>query len=382
MVLAQDDPTKRLLTESKADSRFSRIDDRTGSRPDIPATGVTRRNLGGWNSRLGRVRLKEASTKALFCGDSTTLGYGGGAVGNSMPYKLKVLIDGYLARAVNGATIPPNNNIVNDPRWVAGTGWAIAGTLGWGGRSAYRATSGTTGTLTFTPGVTCDTFDVYYYVSATNAAIPMSIDGGPVTNAAASPFASGVGKTTLTVAAGANHVLSIGPTGGNTWITHVDAHLSTERSVRIANAGASGSTAAAWVGGGAGFNGPALIESYAPGLMVLSLGINDSTAAVSTATFIEQMTALINAGKKSGDVIVWTNPPSADLNGRVAIQASYRDALMATCRNLGVPLVDVFARWGSFEKANAAGFMSDTVHPSIAGYDDIASAIFEVLTYQ
>jgi len=347
-----------------------------GLLPSVPAYGVTPANLSKFRAKLSATRVGIGPMKVLCVGDSTTLGFGGGGSYQwAFPARLKALLNTYLAPTVDGLSIPPN--VANDTRWATGAGWALSGSVGWGGVSSYLAATSATGNLTYTPGVNVDSFDVYFFTSANNGTFGASINGGAVTNTSTAA-ASGVSKMTITATASAANVLTITPpTGGSVYILGVDAYLSTAKNIRVGNAGVSGSTSTGWVNGG-GFSPMNAIKSYAPDLTILMLGINDATAPLSTASHTLYIEQIIDAAKVSGDVLVLSVVPSSD--SRAAQEALYRDADKASAVAKGAGFIDIYARFNTHAAASALGFMSDAAHPNNLGYGDIAGAVFSTLS--
>lgn len=325
-----------------------------------------------------------AATRILSIGDSTTLGYGSGSVDNSYPYQLRDLIAAKRP-AVNGMLVPPNNNIVNDTRWNPGTGtgaWTISNSNGWGNMSSYRGSGTTNQNLTVTPGRSFDTVDLMFIVSPGNTNAKVYAGKTPSTTTLVGELIgigpAGVKKTTLSVPPGTTSV-TITPTGGNFWLQGVHPRNMGEARVSISNAGSSGSTTAQWTTGY--YNSALAITAFDPDLTILSLGINDSGAAVTKDVYKANMRTLITAALGTGQLIVWTNPPSNEYNGRLVLQRQYREAILELRDELGFTVVDIFEKWGDYATANAAGWMSDSVHPSTAGYGIIAGEIAKVMEF-
>jgi lysophospholipase L1-like esterase len=283
---------------------------------------------------------------------------------------LQAALAGLVGRAVPGLAIPFVN--VTDTRWTVGTGWsysALGPDVGWGARAAWAGISGAAGTVTFTPGVTCDTFDIYYAQAAGQGTFGASIDGGGVTNTNAAGV-SAVVKVTVTAPVGSGHVLTIaGPTGGGLYILGVDAYLSTKNAIRLANAGVASATTGNWASAGL-FSSLACVKAYAPDLTIIMLGTNDAGAGVTAGTWTTNMQAVIAAALVSGDVLVTSVIPSSDPT-KAALEAGYA----AAAQTLPYGYVDVLARLVSYAADSAAGYAYDVDHLNANGYADVGGAI-------
>lgn len=344
----------------------------------VRALNVGIDTMGKWRSKIAAVRAGTGQAKLLCVGDSTTIGYQA-TVAQSYPSKLVAALADYIP-AAKGLAIPVTD--ASDPRWETAS-WVMVTSFGWGDGRAYVADNNTKGTLAFTPGIECDTFDVYLFGSGGYGTVSVNIDGGAATTLNTATLAGTPGKVTVTAAPGSSHVVNITNTSAAAPVAvlGVDAYLSTTPKVRVGNAGKSGSTTAQWgdaQGVTSGSGSSACIRAYAPDLTLVMLGINDSIAGVTEATWTANITKTINAGKASGSVILMSTVPSGP-SVTTAGQIAYRNASLALAKTLGVGYIDVYARFGSYATAQPFGFYADETHPNAVGYSDMAHGIAAAL---
>jgi lysophospholipase L1-like esterase len=346
-----------------------------------------------WRQALGRVRSGTGSAKLLCAGDSTTWGARSGASNSpqngSYPAFLANLFNSYYAPSAIGLAVAnpatgASGGLV-DTRWGVGSGWTYGSAYGFGKDAAFNSGSATTA-LTFTPGVNCDSFDIYFLQSATVGKFYASIDGGAstlVTTTTGGTLA--IGKVNIPAsAAGTAHVLSITPASSadRCYISAAEARLSTAKQIYVGNAGVCGSTSVDWADA-TGYNALGAIKTYAPDLTLLMLGINDSQTTVNTspAQWQTNMQAVIGAAQVSGDVIVMSVVPSqVGYNAyQASVELQYKALTQAMAVSTGCGYIDINSRFVDYVTANAAGWMADGVHPTAPGYADLAGAVFTAL---
>jgi lysophospholipase L1-like esterase len=361
----------------------------------LPAYNSTLTNRTKWRQALGRVNAGTGNAKLLCIGDSTMWGLNAdGPDGSAPPRVLAGMLDRLLAPTQytfgipygdQGSTVAPGN----DARWSYGSGWGHS-TWGFGGKGCVTHSGTATSTpLTYTPGIECDTFEVYYMANSGLGSIDLSIDGGAVTTVSTGGGTIRWAKTTLTVAAGSSHVLSIVKSLNTVFILGVNAYLSTKKSVHVWNAGlcsskAYASGAVGWgdTGVGKSVDGIKFID---PDLTIIQLGINDAqlTPYSTTAEWETAIRAIIAAAKETGDVIlssVVPSDPALNTGATVAREQGYRDRALTIAQETGCTYFDVFGRFGSWTTAQAQGFISDALHLTAAGGADVADAYRKLIT--
>lgn len=335
-----------------------------------------------WRNAMSKVRVATGSAKLFCCGDSTTFGSPNGPA-SSYPAQLTGLLNSYHVPAVQGLAIPPSAipaaGSPADARWVANTGWIRNNGQGMADGASWRAPSGISTTLTYTPGITCDSFDIYYLmINGSSGSIAAQGTGGSVVNfSAVGSGAGSIGKTTVTCPSGSSNVLTMTPSIGDVYIVGVEAYLSTQSAVRVANGGVSSSATGTWKND-TGWHSLPIIRKYQPDMSIIMLGINDAAVPVSVATWTANMQAIISACQASGDVMLMSVVPSFT-TGYAPYEVQYQAAAQQLALINGCSLIDIYGRFGSWALANAAGWMYDDKHPQPQGYSDIAAAVLAAL---
>ncbi len=345
-----------------------------------------RATLPKWRLALANVFSGTADAKVLFVGDSTTSGEGPNTtprIAATATTRLTTLLNArYGAPAAQGLGVPPTQaGSGPDSRWtIAGTGWADNSPFGFASVSNYKATSSTTGTLTYTPsgGANYDSFIVYFLKSAGNGlgTVRALATGGTNTDINTGTGADGIGVGTVTGTAGTSNTIQFTHlSGSDVYIVGVEPFHSSTVRVRVANAGLGGTDTGNWKGNSV-FGSLACIQAYTPNLTVINLGINDAIQSFSTSTYSTNLQAIITAAQVSGDVILQTMYPSANAtyNG---FEAQYVTVMRGLGVSLNIPLIDYWAISGG---VNPSSFDSgDGLHPSILGYWDMASAMYPLI---
>lgn len=333
-----------------------------------------------WMAALGAVRNGDADAKIYCLGDSITRGSFSAATSaqalNGWPVQLaKLLSARNLVPAVSenifgagGASLTLSSF---DSRITLGTGWAPTTVNSLGGRTL----NGTgTGTLSFTPVSNCNTFDIY---SIRNVAggFTVNLDGGSTLATVNTSGAKAVIKTTVTGTLAA-HTLNIVQTSGNIFIIGIDCYDSTGKKVRVLNGGWSSATSTSHTSSQSNAYDPLpALSAIAPNLSIICLSPNDWNNATDLAAFSAAMQTIITTCLTYGDVLLMSPPPSNIALTALATQQAYVDAMQALAVSNGIPFLDLFGRWGSYEIMNPLSFYGDSVHPAGRAYADIASLI-------
>jgi lysophospholipase L1-like esterase len=284
-----------------------------------------------------------------------------------------------------------------DPKLVSSANWAVSTTvMGFGDNNHSLNNSSTTGTLTFTPGKSCDTYDVYFFNSG-NANATAQVAGGSAVNMTVGNFS----KITATGTLGQPLVITPqGTAGGNLFVCGIVGYRSDIPEVSVYNLGISGAVASGFnsiltLGYSAAMNIWGVAGTFAaslqPKLTIIEFGMNDWLTAVTPAAFSTALQNIINFCRDTttvpngSDIILVSDPPAA-YSGGPAIPLGTQQAYVATMQNLAlrnnIPFVDVWTRWQSWENANLVGFensLADGKHPTALGYRDIATAVTQIL---
>lgn len=124
-----------------------------------------------------------------------------------------------------------------------------------------------------------------------------------------------------------------------------------------------------------------VISSYAPDLTIISCDINDWITAngIAVATYTANLTTFVAAAKAAGDVLMISSSPSTVASASQARQQDFVNAAKSVAASLGVGFSDQWSRYGTWDAANGAGFMTDALHMNAAGYDDFAIGVLGAL---
>jgi lysophospholipase L1-like esterase len=347
-----------------------------------PVENLTPATTRKVSKAFSKVKAGTGDAKVLAIGDSTYFGAGStDHLTQSWPAQAASFLDSRVINSSVGLHITTKRFTQN--------GWKNGG-IGWPTGLSWLADSTVTTTLSYTPAVNCDTFDVYYVRLATGAG-KVNIQVDSETAVQLDTFGTtGVQKFTVTSATAAtNHVLKFtrdAGFAGNVYILGVEASLSTRKTVRIGNCGVSGSTSGQWADDAGSYAALDCIRAYAPDLSVIGLGINDATVGtpVTVAAFTTNLTAIAAAAAASGDVILCSVIPSDSGAGStqrdLTKEAAFRDAARDIAKANGYAFVNIYDRWESYTVANGKGWMSDGLHPKAEGYADYAWVIRNILS--
>lgn len=350
--------------------------------------------LPKWRAALAKVRNGQANAKLLCLGDSTTLGSGSTGVAGYPASGYLKNVPSKLSAALNAVGISANVNgvfgsgnigtlaqyVTFDPRWSGPSSWAGFSLTDGLGLYAWRNNSATT-TLSFTPTVDVDTFEIYCSKTPTATGVDLSVNAGAATNYDLYSATFSTVVLTITEALGSN-TLNITRTtsgtnaAGSTWVLGVRAYNSAAKQVEVIQSGCSGLKVGDNVLKTNPWNARVMIETYLqPDLTLICLGINDWVAQTNLTTWKTNLNNLIASAKVTGDVIIATPVPSADSVRLASIQQQYVDAIVDLAASNGIQYVDLWRRFGSHSAADTLGFFTDTSHPTGAGYQDCVSAL-------
>ncbi|MEV6287608.1 SGNH/GDSL hydrolase family protein [Kribbella sp. NPDC051770] len=179
-------------------------------------------------------------------------------------------------------------------------------------------------------------------------------------------LAAGEHRVTVTVAGDAG-VLQVGSIG-----------IEASAGIAVGDFGISMSTTEDWVAGGAPYSALRHVVAWAPDLAIIALMTNDAHGlAVPPDRYAANLRAMVDALVGDCDVVLEVqipgDPALVDLD-------PYRKAVYAVADETGVPVLDLFDRWGDFGAARDAGLMNDMFHPNATGAADIAAAELAVVT--
>jgi lysophospholipase L1-like esterase len=345
-------------------------------------------NLYKFRVALARQATGGAVVTVACVGDSTTAGAlsdadSGNYRMNSWPKILADLLStaGYPSSSSNafGASEGPADAGGPPGSWdsrIAGTGsfGAVSGVMTLGG-GMFGQASAAAGTLSFTPGVSTDTCDIWYYDQG--AVWTTNIDGGATISTITGGNTLIFKKATISYAAGA-HVINLVWSSGLGNVVGFDAYTAAVPKMRIWNFGAggyiSGHLSANWVWGPL-----VVIGAVAPDLTIISIGINDWAQGIPIATYTSNVQTFITKCLLSGSVILMTPFPSDASVSPLATQAQFITAMQSLATLNNVAYVDENFNLVSKARMTAVGLGSDVNHPNNLGYAVIARDAFRAI---
>jgi len=350
---------------------------------DVLTSGFSSANFRRWRTALANVRNGASGMKVLCIGDSTTQGQGSDTrlsipQNASYPIRLASLLNSYYAPAMHGlVTAPQVLNSLADNRWTYTGEWAES-TFSLGNSGTLINQNGLTGSAICTPGVDADTYDVYYIAYPGGGTITATATGGtPVVQS--TNVAANILKITCVAASSSTaNTVTITNAVGNSYISCIEPRNSSVAQIRVGNAGVGSSKASDWVLNPTSFGAPKFINVFAPHLTIIQLGINDAAGTTpSVATFTANLQTLITSAKVSGDVIIATSIASNGLP-YLTHQTNYNAAMQTLAETNNCGFVDIYTRLGGVYSASNTLYF-DGLHPSSAGYWDIADTLFKIL---
>ena len=365
-----------------------------GLRAALTAGAARPFNVAGlpvWSAAVRAARQGIAPARILAIGDSTVQGTNSqesnsfGLRDHAWPAELEKLI------AANGRTPSSRRSsffgsgsgftltslLAMDPRW-SGSAW-VSGDYSTVGGKLFRLTNGTTGTLTFTPGGGFDTVDLWAD-HGTGAGLLEVVTGGVVR--ATINLATGAPKTafySITAPAGSTAVSFRRNSATNTtslFFNAVAVRNASEARIEVMNGGWHGSRIADWLTSAdpwSAYNG---LTTFGQALTILCCNINDARNTTDLGTYRAGVLALLNRAREVGDAILMTSVPSDPATVSYVSQLAYVDAAMSAAQEAGAEVLDVWrARGGKY----SAALMADNVHPTWAGYQDVAALTYRAL---
>jgi lysophospholipase L1-like esterase len=197
-------------------------------------------------------------------------------------------------------------------------------------------------------------------------AVPVAPAGGVATEIPLPGLAAGVHRVTITVA-GDTGTLAVGSIG-----------IEGATGIAVGDFGISMSTTEDWVADGAPYSALQHVVAWAPDLAIIALMTNDAhRLAVPPDRYAANLHAIVEALAEHTDVVLEAQIPG---DPSLVDLAPYREAVYAVADAVGVPVLDLFDRWGDFATARDAGLMNDMFHPNEIGAADIAAAELGVVT--
>jgi lysophospholipase L1-like esterase len=365
--------------------------DVAGLIPAIPAYGMTPANYPTFRAGVANAEANTAPTKILCIG--TSIEAGNPATTNPGLFSVPAYLAAYLnanlcpTQLTGCAMAGPLSSMTNpDPRWSVGSGWTpITGFAGGGGwaNNGYTLGTGATGNLIYTPANgSVDTFETYYIGTPSTGNLKTQIDAGTVnTHSTTNP--NGIYNFSDTAAAATNHALTytVSDVGAIALPILVDAFLSTQKGLRVANTGIPLlGTSGAWATTNGAYRSLEAIKAYGPQLTIIELGADDAGNSNSVASFLANLVPIVAACRLTGDVMFWTDPLCSSAIGTppgntLTFETAYNAAILPYCDANSIGVADIGTHFGAFTTWSANGFNADQIHPNAAGNQQIANAI-------
>jgi len=358
----------------------------SGVEPPAHTVNMTSSNMASLRSAIQAVQAGSGNKKIACLGDSITAGWGSNTTGsdlqnasrraNGWPAKLAALlatefgisanIDNVFSTAGFGTTAQYN---VYDPRYVWGANGEFSNAYSMGGTMFAQRNSGSKST--FTPANQFDRATVYLVNNTGNGFI---LQGDGVT--AVTVTDSGIGFVRreipvtfpgLTTAFGwsSSTLTPVSLCGIQTW-------NSAASQLFVANIGRGGWTSTDFAAGAQSANyGPmVMLGLYAPDFSIINYRVNDENNAIGVETYRTNLRAIVDKCLLTGGAMLLGEGPTDDGSPHAdyPTQALYRQVQIDVAIEKGIAFCDAEAIFGTWETANANGYMYDVSHKNAVGY--------------
>jgi hypothetical protein len=225
-----------------------------------------------------------------------------------------------------------------------------------------------------TPGISFDTYRLYYYGQPGGGTFTYQLNNGvgfyyPVVTVSTNKTAGWYVETNVAPPAGTTNTLFVNVVSGPVTFCAWEANLGNSgiRVGRLAEPGMTAHNVVPYVS--PTFNLP----GGAADLAVIFLGINDY--GTQSLTFSADMTSLINAAQSAGsDVLLVVTQPSRTLLTKP--QSDYSTILYNLADAKSCALLDIYDRWDPNVISDPSFYADSIIHPSNWGAADIANAIY------
>lgn len=335
-----------------------------------------------FQAKLAAMKTGTGNVRVFCLGDSTTVGKGSTAGADKWGNSWPALLTKYLIKNGVNATNAGffcngdgTNASAYNPRLVVGNVWSGADdTIG----GSLQTASANTNPIAYTPTEQWDTAKVWYATIPSSGTLSLDVDGsGTVTQSTTG--ASGMSSKTITTTLGI-HTLNIKwSSGGAVYIMGAELWNSTINQVQVINCGWGGLKTGTLVENTNPYNPLGALQTLAPDLTIFGTVINDWGNTVNLTTFKANVQTLITTAQISGDAIWLISVPTANAQVPITTQLPYVTAIRDICNANSVPVIDIYARYQTYEISQPLGLYSDNVHPAGPGYEIMGKAAFDML---
>jgi lysophospholipase L1-like esterase len=346
-----------------------------------------------WQRAIARVRAGTGRARLLVLGDSTNCGAGAGlggmcrlhgAYANGWPQLLARLAAPLVPFSANslvgtqGVTeVAPE---LYDPRVAPGAGWAAASNTGTVGGGLWGFTGSTASAFAFTPTGAFDTLTIRYAQQPRFGSFTVTLDGGPPLGSVATSGVPAYKAVTYRVPPGAGTVNILPGADGRLFIGAIEASNSAVPAADVLQGAWFGARAQNFSNAGTPWAPLNAIPLFAPDLTVINLTINDSNKSTAPGEYQLQMQQIISAARQTGDVLLMVGAPSKTVQALDGTLDSFIAIINLLALTNGCPVLDLKQRWGGYAEAQAAFPYCDSLHPGALAYQDVARAIYEILS--
>jgi lysophospholipase L1-like esterase len=340
--------------------------------------------MATWNRKRTLSQLNQAPARIICIGDSTTAGvYSDSyttAIGstdqhgpNSYPAQLVNRFNAAGLKSEYSFALPGKLNNL-DPRWALDANWSYSAFFA--GNAACIQSTVANAVLTLTPGVVADSYRVLLWSNTANT-VSLQATGGS-SNSVDTVALRGAGSVSrlyyspvvTASSASASNTLTITNVSGTALVAGVEYwNSASPNTVRVMNLGVGNSRATDWSNSG-NAGSLNLISTIAPDLTIISLGINDGSAANPLDTVLTSIKAIADRALQTGDVLLMSAVPHSF--------SSILDSYNAAYKQMDYPYVDIQQRW-SYSGQTLQFLTTDGTHPNAIGYGDIATIVAQTL---
>ena len=318
-----------------------------------------------FKAAVAQTKAAAADTLVAMCGDSTTKGVDAASWATAYPGALaadfNVSAD---SQAQFGGIIGGGDNRISAGSWFNGGGVSIGGSM-WEANAAA--------TMTFTPTIAFDSFDLWYF-NGNSASCIVKVDGATIDTINTGAGVS-IAKNTYSVS-NTTHTISMVWVSGNFFFLGWILHNSTARAVKFMNFGSTGSTTSDWATTTPSYSPLEATIAISPSLAIVNLGINDYLDSIAPSTTLSNLQTIVSTLKSHNiDVAMIVPVPSSTSVATLAAQQAVATQIYTVAAQYNLPLYDMVKRWVSWAAVQATFYGGNTIHPTDTGYADEATAI-------